>query len=390
MRIAIFCHKFWPAVGGLCTYTGRLTEYLTARDHEVQVFTTKSSNTADQEHVTSNLLVHRFDTVLASHPPYYFMPRLLARVPAFRGVDVVHSVGYYFFGTVFANAMAKARGIPHVVTPVYTLNPSNWQRRAFDRVVGRPLVRTAAHVIPQSEHELVLMRADRFDARATTIIPFGVDSAVFEEDYDVGDLRARHAIPSDETVLLFVGKVMSPKGAFDCLEMTARLRAQGRKIRLIMIGDVHDRERETFSARIRALGLDTAVVLAGALTDRRGIARYYQLSDAVLFPTQYEQFGIVAIEAAASGKPLLGTPVGIMQTFVPRYELGLLHPFGDIDTFTRNANEVLDSPRYRDNAARHRREILSLYDWRTIAADTERVYDEALRQGSGQAVRKRQ
>jgi glycosyltransferase involved in cell wall biosynthesis len=379
MRIALFCHKFWPAVGGLCTYTGRLTEYLTARGHTVQVFTTKTSDTDDHERMASNVLVHRFDTVLASHPPYYFMPRLVARSSALRGVDVVHSVGYYFFGTVFAHATAKARGIPHVLTPVYTLNPSNWQRRAFDRVVGRRLVRTAAHVIPQSEHELALIRADRFDVSATTIIPFGVDSVVFEEDYGVGDLRARHAVAADEKVLLFVGKVMSPKGAFDCLEMAARLRAQGRKIRLIMIGDVHDRERETFAGRIRALGLDTAVVLTGALTDRREIARYYQLSDAVLFPTQYEQFGIVAIEAAASGKPLLGTPVGIMQTFVPRYELGLLHPFGDIDSFTRNANEVLDSQRYRDNAARHRRDILSLYDWRTISADTERVYNMAVR-----------
>ena len=42
MRIAIFCHKFWPAVGGLCTYTGRLAEYLVDRQHDVLVFTSKS------------------------------------------------------------------------------------------------------------------------------------------------------------------------------------------------------------------------------------------------------------------------------------------------------------------------------------------------------------
>ena len=66
-----------------------------------------------------------------------------------------------------------------------------------------------------------------------------------------------------------------------------------------------------------------------------------------------------------------------MQTFVPRYEFGLLHPFGDIDRFTRNANELLDVPRFRENAARHRREILSRYDWRSISADTERIYEQA-------------
>ena len=121
-------------------------------------------------------------------------------------------------------------------------------------------------------------------------------------------------------------------------------------------------------------------ILLGALTDRREIARYYQLSDAVLFPSQYEQFGIVAIEAAASGRPLLGTPVGIMQTLVPRYEFGLLHRFGDIDRFAMNMGDVLDSPRYRENAAKHRREILSTYDWRRISAGTEEIYGRVVRE----------
>jgi glycosyltransferase involved in cell wall biosynthesis len=219
MRIALFCHKYWPAVGGLCTYTGRLAEYLIARGHEVRVFTTNSPPGAPaREQAAPNLLIRRFSTSLASHPPYYFMPALLTTIASreLRSVDVVHTVGYYFFGTVFAHAIARGR-VPHITTPVYTLNPSNWQRRAFDAVMGRRLVRKAAHVIPQSAHELALLRDNRFAVRSSTIIPFGVDSSVFEEDHDVADLRQRHGIGTTERVLLFIGKVMSPKGAFDSL-----------------------------------------------------------------------------------------------------------------------------------------------------------------------------
>ena len=381
MRIAIFCHKFWPAVGGLCTYTGRLAEYLVERKHDVMVLTAKSPpDSAVRQQIAPNLVVRRFETALASHPPYYFMPALLkmAASSELRGVEVVHSVGYYFFGTVVGHALARAYGVPHVSTPVYTVNPSTWQRRAFDRVMGRRIVRNANHVIPQSEHERALLRGNGFDVQSSTVVPFGVDSALFAQDYDVADLRTRHAIARDEKVMVFVGKVMSPKGAFDCLEMIARLRLGGRRIRLIMIGDIHDRERETFADRIRTLGLDSAVVLLGPVNDRREIARYYQLSDVVLFPSQYEQFGIVALEAAASGRPLLGTPVGIMQTLVPHYQFGLLHSFGDIDTFTRHANDVLDSASYRANAMRNRQEVLSRYDWRSISAETERIYEQAV------------
>lgn len=380
MRIALFCHKFWPAVGGLCTYTGRLAEYLVARGHDVRVFTARiPGDTAAMEELSPRFVVRRFSPMLASHPPYHFTPALLTLLasPIVRDVDVVHTVGYYFFGSLFAHAVSRTSRIPHVSTPVYTLNPSSWQRRTFDAGVGRRLVKQAAHVIPQSAHELELLRADRFTPRTHTIVPFGVDSVFFSEDHDVDDLRRRHAIHADERVLLFVGKVMSPKGAFDCLEVVAKLTAAGRRVRLMMIGGVHERERDLFAARIAALGTQDAVVLLGEVTDRREISRYYQLSDVVLFPSRYEQFGIVAVEAAASGRPLIGTPVGIMQTLVPQYEIGLLHPFGDIARFTANVSEILDSQRFRANAARHRQEILERYDWSRIAAETESIYQAA-------------
>ncbi len=383
MRIALFSHKFWPDVSGLCTYTGRLTEYLTAQGHDVRVLTTTlSSNHDSSERIAPNLLVRRFTTALANHPPYYFAPGLLtpSGVRALDDVDIVHSVGYYFFGSVFAHTTAAFRKTPHVITPVYMLNPLTWQRRSFDAIMGRRMVRHAAHVIPQSAHEVDLLRADRFELPSNTIVPFGVDSELFEQDYEVNDLRRRHEIGADERVLLFVGKVMSPKGAFNTLEVVARLLAAGRQLRLIMIGDVHSREKDLFAARLGQLGLQRAVVLLGAVTDRREISRYYQLSDAVLFPSQYEQFGIVAVEAAGSGRPLVGTPVGIMQSLVPKYEFGLLHRFGDVDQFARNVVEVLDSPRYRENASKHRREILSSHDWRRISMQTENIYRQAARQ----------
>ena len=57
MQIAIFCHKFWPAVGGLCTYTGRLAEYLVERGHHVRVFTMKSPpDTPSYEALSPNLI----------------------------------------------------------------------------------------------------------------------------------------------------------------------------------------------------------------------------------------------------------------------------------------------------------------------------------------------
>ena len=100
---------------------------------------------------------------------------------------------------------------------------------------------------PSPSTSVDLLRADRFELPSNTIVPFGVDSELFEQDYEVDDLRQRHEIAPDEKVLLFVGKVMSPKGAFDWLEVLRGCCAAGRQLRLIMIGDVHARENEICS-----------------------------------------------------------------------------------------------------------------------------------------------
>ena len=250
--------------------------------------------------------------------------------------------GLLFFWDGVRACAGQTHGVPHISTPVYTLNPSNWQRRSFDRVMGRRIVRNADHVIPQSEHELELLRAGGFEVRSSTVVPFGVDSHLFEQDYDVDDLRSAPCDYPGRESAAYVGKVMSPKGAFDCLEMMARLRSLGRQVRMIMIGDIHDRERRV-SRPASAPSIWSRLRLFGHSKIGARIARDHQLADVVLFPSQYEQFGIVALEAAASGRPLLGTPVGIMQTLVPQYEFGLLHPLAISITLPRNVVEVLDS-----------------------------------------------
>ena len=364
MRLVILCHKFWPSVGGLQTYTQRLTEFLQAQGHRVDVFTTRSPATAPRrEQLAANLAVHRFPTRLANHFPFHFMPRLLASAgqDALRSADIIHSVGYQFFPTVLGYWLASVFDIPHVVTPVFTLNPETWQRRLYDRALGRRLVHDARRVVVQSQRELELLREHHFELPDHSIIPFGVDAIQFERDADIASLRQQLGL-TDEKVLLFVGKIMHSKGAFKALDALRQVLDAGLRVRLVMVGEVHARQREDFHAQIRTARLDDHVILTGPVQHEDGLMRYYQLADAVVFPSQYEQFGIVAIEAAASGRPLLGTPVGVMQDLIPRHDIGLLHPFDDVARFATNIREVLNNPRYSANARTCQRQVMEEFD----------------------------
>ena len=384
MRVVILCHKFRPSVGGLQTYTERLSSFLQTRGHRVDVFTTLSPPTAPRrEQVGPDFVVSRFRRRFANHFPFHFMPQLLLRVGSaeLRSADVIHSVGYQFFPTVLGYWVSSVFNIPHVVTPVFTLNPETWQRRFYDRVLGRRLVRDAHRLVVQSERELELLGRYDFSLPTHCIIPFGVDATAFERDLDITALRQKLDL-KDEHVVLFVGKIMSSKGAFKALDALRLVLDRGLRVRLVMVGDVHDRQQEMFRDHLGSARLESHVTLTGAVSHEDGIAQYYQVADAVIFPSQYEQFGIVAIEAAASGRPLLGTPVGVMQDLIPRFEIGLLHQFEDVEQLAANLQEVLSNPRYQSNARQHRSHILQEFDWERIAEQTESVYSEVTR-GSG-------
>ena len=385
MRVGIFCHKFTPHVGGLVTYAERLTDYLHDQGHHVDVFTTRlRPDTPSHEILRPGLIVHRYSTRLAQHLPFLFMPKLLLSIgqSTFRAIDVVHSVGYYFFPTVFASAVSSLFGIPHVLTPVFTRNPETWQRRLYDTVLGRHVVRDSTRLVVQSDRELDLLGQFDFQLPSNHVIPFGVDSARFGHDPDPTALKRRLGI-NDERVVLFVGKIMATKGAFVTLDALRRVLDSGMRVRLVMVGDIHNRQKEAFYRHLHAARLEPHVNLTGPIAHEDGLATYYQLADAVVFPSQYEQFGIVAIEAAASGRPLLGTPVGVMQDLIPRYELGLLHSFDDVEQFAANLREVLTNRRYGARARVNRRHILREYDWHTILERTEAVYNDVVRVPAG-------
>ncbi|MFQ5743750.1 MAG: glycosyltransferase family 4 protein [Acidobacteriota bacterium] len=383
MKIALLCHKFWPAVGGLCTYTWKLAEFLVGRGHKVQVFTSKVPvDSPARETIDSALRIYRFNPRLAKHIPFYFMPGLLspAQLNRLWQSDLVHSVGYYFSPALLGHLVSRLSGSKYVSTVVFTRNPESWQRAWFDRLVGRQIVRGADHVILQSRREKDLVQSRGFTLPAHSIIPFGVDAAAFRRDYDVTSLRTRTCESEEEKVLLFVGRIISTKGSFRVLEAVKRARDRGLAVRLVMMGELVANEKEAFCRRRLELRLERAVTMTGVIHDEVEKARYYQMADAVVFPSQYEQFGMVAIEAVASGCPLLGTPVGIMQDIVPRFGIGLLHPFEDVERFAMNIREVLEENQFRLNATKHRGYFLEKYSWARIVEQTEALFQELIQQ----------
>jgi glycogen(starch) synthase len=133
------------------------------------------------------------------------------------------------------------------------------------------------------------------------------------------------------------------------------------------------------SSRIAEMGLEGRVRLAGHLNDRE-LKDLYSKAWVAAFPSSYEPFGIVALEAMATGVPCIVGNTGGLREVVSAGETGLVvEPNNPIVLADAIARLISNPDRAEAMAARAKRVALSEYSWSDIAGKTVAVYDEVLR-----------
>ena len=254
----------------------------------------------------------RYVTFLAANSLVFVSRRLLGR-PAF---DAVIATGgdCFFCDIVYAHfccaawsAMLKDRKI---VLPARTLRQRlrNLHYRAFLTLaaVVEPIIyhrrglRATAAVSNGTKNDLT--RFYGVAPEQITVVPNAVDDRVRLGPEDRGrfheEVRSRHRIPPESLVLLFVGAGdWKRKGLLAVLE--ALTLVKDLDVRLVVVGK---EDVPFYEAEARRLGVGDRVVFAGFRTD---IERYYASADVFVYPSAYEAFSLVSLEAAGAGLPLL-------------------------------------------------------------------------------------
>jgi len=207
------------------------------------------------------------------------------------------------------------------------------------------------------------------------IVAPGVEHAFFTPGDRGG---ARHALGmSDGPVLLFVGRIQPLKGVDVAVRSLAAL---GRRdANLYVVGGASGAQGDTEVARVRRLvdelGLEQQVHFVPP-QPHHILSTYYRAADAVWVPSRSESFGLVALEAAACGVPVIANAVGGLLSLVDHGRTGYLVTDRDPEQFARYTAHLLDNPGATagmgDAAARRGRG----YTWSFAAARLRRVYGD--------------
>ncbi|MEO8696248.1 MAG: glycosyltransferase [Acidimicrobiales bacterium] len=205
------------------------------------------------------------------------------------------------------------------------------------------------------------------------VVPPGVDHAFFSPGNKAG---ARTALGlGAEPVLLFVGRIQPLKGAAVAVEAVARSRHRDAK--LLIVGGASGAEGDVEVQRVHALvdelGVRDRVVFIPP-QPHHVLSTYYRAADAVLVPSRSESFGLVALEAAACGTPVVAAAVGGLLTLVDDGRTGYLIDSREPRHYTVAIDRILDDSALCQALSAGAVRSASSYTWATTAARLRRIY----------------
>jgi glycogen(starch) synthase len=389
MRVLHVSWEYPPIVyGGLGRHVQALTRAQAERGDDVTVLT----QTADRE--PSVEVVDGIRVIRAPHDPPdvpFSEETLLAwvmgmetgmiRAGADSGpVDVVHAHDWVTSHAAIAlREIIDARALVATIHATEAGRHQGWLPSPLSDAVHSIehwLVHEADRVITCSQHmrreveQLFAAPSDRI-----SVIANGIDLERWRARR-AGVARARDAHAPTGPLVVFVGRLEWEKGAHTLIEALPRLRRRLPGLRAVIAG--RGGHADELEQQVRARRLSRAVDFVGWLPDAE-LHGLIAAADVLVVPSLYEPFGLVALEGAALGAPLVVARTGGLAEFIEDGKTGRVFEPGDASGLADAVTAAIRNPEgSRRMAEAARSSLRDAYGWSLVAAQTAVAYDNAL------------
>lgn len=389
MKILLVSWEYPPVViGGLGRHVHHLATELVAAGHDVVVLSRRPTGTDPLSHPTTDEVAEGVRVIAAAEDPHEFtfgtdmMAWVLAMGHAMvrAGLvlndwrpDVVHAHDWLVAHP--AIALAQFFDVP-LVSTIHATEAGRHSGWVSGRV-SRQVHGLESWLVRESD-SLIACSASMRDEITTLFGPELAEISVIRNGIDTHGWpfapRRSHSGPAE---LLYFGRLEYEKGVHDAIAALPRIRRTHPGTTLTIAGD--GTQLDFLKAEARRHKVLKAINFVGRV-DHQELLRLLHRADAAVLPSHYEPFGIVALEAAAAGAPLVTSNAGGLGEAVIDGETGLSHPPNDVAALAAAVRMVLDSPAAAQQRARAACERLtSDFAWHTVAAETSQVYLAAKR-----------
>jgi D-inositol-3-phosphate glycosyltransferase len=392
--------------GGLNVYVVEVSKRLARRGIEVEIFTRKTDGALPMQaelapgvHVR-NVIAGPFEGLGKEDLPGQLcaFAQGVMRAEAARPegwYDLVHS-HYWLSGQVGWLAADRWRvPLVHTMHTMARVKNSRLPEGDTPEPTGREIgetqvVESADRLVANTQGEAREL-IDLYDADPgkVRVVPPGVDLELFAPG-DMAVARAQVGLPRDAHVLLFVGRIQPLKAPDVLLKAAADLLSRRPELRQQLVVAVIGGPSGSGLGKPRALhelahhlGIDAQVRFVPPV-DRETLARWYRAADLVAVPSHSESFGLVAIEAQASGTPVVAAAVGGLPFAVG--QAGVLIEGHDTSAWSAGLEGLLENPDRRAELSRQGVEHASGFSWERTTDRLLEVYTESMSARTGSPI----
>jgi glycosyltransferase involved in cell wall biosynthesis len=412
VRIGFFVYEYPPAlVGGLGTYAEYMTREYVDLGHDVSVFTLNNSNLQTYE-ILRGVEIHRPLIADAANIWPYFVADDLKKWGT--NIKVFNDIFIYniLSATKFINSLIRKEKINFDVVCVHDwlssiaglviknetkipvafhVHSTEWGRSggAGSEVVShleRAMAQNSDKVVTVSYAMQEDLAKHGWSPGKISVVWNGVDPDRYDptkiKPEAVKQIRTKYGIPEGWNMLLFIGRLAWVKGVRNLLQAMPLVLKEYPNTKLVILGK--GEEQNDIVETAERLNIKNNVVYRFDFVKEDERILHYAASDLCIFPSTYEPFGIVSLEAMAMAKPIVVGARGVVgfkeQVVNGGSDQTGVHVNGeDPSDIAWGIKEVLKQPDLaRSWGENGRQRVLEYFTWRKVAEQTIKIYESML------------
>lgn len=383
MRIGMFINCYTPSKGGMETALINLTQGLKDAGHEVFIFAPNYPNWKETE---ANVYRYKFFSFVYKNFQYvipYPFQYSMGKVVESLNLDIIHSHHPFLLGDD-AIYYSKKLHLPILLTyhtkyedhyyyvPLLPRFLSQWIIR---KVVNNYCAKCHTIIAPSSAIKNIII--EKQITTPVEVIPSGIDIENFaRDDHQRMSVRSKYGISDKEIVLLTASRLAEEKNITFLINAFQLISQQKSGVKFLILGDGNIRAE--LEQQVQQLGLGDKVIFTGML-NKNDMMSYYEAGDIFVFASVTETQGLVAVEAMASGLPIVAIKASGIEDMVKDQQDGFLTANNQQD-FADKVLRLINDDRLRKQMSQQAKENAYSFSIKPWIARVTGLYQKLIEQ----------
>lgn len=383
MRILFINPVFYPAdgFGGPVTVTYSLSKSLARLGHEVTVYATNAKDfhsnmdIEGERELEKNLKVFYFKNNARPMEWFISLSMVAHIIKNRKNFDVIHVHSYRQFQDMVIYFVSRLYNVDYALTShgyVLPLGKGTGFKKMYDSFVGKRLLKRCKRIFALTQIQAREYQSMGALPEQIVIIPNGVDPFTYSKK---GNTRRKLGIPDSDFVVLYLGRLHRLKGISFLIEGFSML--ERNDVHLVIAGPDYGYEAETRQL-VQKSPAKNRIYLVGTISGETKDSAIMD-SDVIIYPTLYDVFPMVPLEAASAAKPIIITDVCEFSQVLNDRKAGVVIKAKSSKEIAKAIEGMLDREIINEAGRNAQQLIKERYLWDSIAQEYIKEYEKMLR-----------